>query len=471
MSTIDEKALVKKIDRHILPLMFGAYMLQFLDKTSLGYTAIFGLREDLKLVGNQYSWASSAFYFGYLAASYPVAICLVKLPLSRFLGVTFLVWAVVLSCHAAAQNFTGLMILRTLLGVLEAGITPGLSMMTAIWYKRSEHGSRHGVWFAGNSTAAIFGGLLGFGIGHIENSVASWRWIFIIFGILTFAYGILFLMLLPDSPRTARFLNEDEREPAYQRPQQETRSTIDHKWFTSEFIEALIDLKTWLIFIATVASCIPNGGLTSFGSIIVASFGFSVFNTLLLQIPASVFALFYIASSSIFVSRVRYSRCLTGAAMYLVSLAGSLMMSQISPENKVARLAGLWLFGAFSAAHPITLSIVASNVGGYTKKATVSAILFIGYCTGNIIGPFLFFSHEAPSYESAWVGIMISLGIAVCAMIALRQLCAFLNQQRDRQQEVHIDPEVKDRASQTRHVVVETRNETDWKNARFRYYL
>jgi MFS family permease len=86
-----------------------------------------------------------------------------------------LCWAVVLACHGAASNFGGLLALRLLLGALESSISPGLSMMTGVWYKRDEHVSRHGVWFAGNGTASLIGGLLAYGIGHINNSVAAWR--------------------------------------------------------------------------------------------------------------------------------------------------------------------------------------------------------------------------------------------------------------------------------------------------------
>jgi hypothetical protein len=45
------------------------------------------------------------------------------------------------------------------------------------------------------------------------------------------------------------------------------------------------------------------------------------------------------------------------------------------------------------------MSLVSSNVAGFTKKATVSSMMFIAYCVGNIIGPFLFFEHEAPKYQ------------------------------------------------------------------------
>lgn len=86
-----------------------------------------------------------------------------------------LTWAVVVACHGAASDFAGITILRVLLGVFESTISPGLSLVTSVWYKRSEHASRHGIWFAGNSISSIFGGLLTYGIGHIDNSVEPWR--------------------------------------------------------------------------------------------------------------------------------------------------------------------------------------------------------------------------------------------------------------------------------------------------------
>jgi MFS family permease len=82
---------------------------------------------------------------------------------------------VILACHGATTNFAGITTVRVLLGGFESTISPGLSLITSLWYKRSEHVSRHGIWFAGNSISSIFGGLLTYGIGHISNSVEPWR--------------------------------------------------------------------------------------------------------------------------------------------------------------------------------------------------------------------------------------------------------------------------------------------------------
>ena len=61
------KKLIRKIDMTIAPLLAAVYFLQFLDKTTLSYTAVMGIREDTHLVGQDYSNLSMLFYIGMLA--------------------------------------------------------------------------------------------------------------------------------------------------------------------------------------------------------------------------------------------------------------------------------------------------------------------------------------------------------------------------------------------------------------------
>lgn len=67
ISPEEEARLQRKIDFMILPYLAVCYAFFYIDKTTLSYAAIFGIRDDLKLVGTQYSWLSSIFYFGFLA--------------------------------------------------------------------------------------------------------------------------------------------------------------------------------------------------------------------------------------------------------------------------------------------------------------------------------------------------------------------------------------------------------------------
>ncbi|ESZ96739.1 vitamin H transporter [Sclerotinia borealis F-4128] len=126
-----------------------------------------------ELQGQQNSWLGSAFYFGYLIANYPASLGFVEFPLAKYLSVSIVIWAIVLGCHAAANNFVGLCVLRVLLGITESTVSPGFNLLTGIWYKPSEHAWRHGIWFLGNGVANTFGGLFAYGVAHIEVSLRS----------------------------------------------------------------------------------------------------------------------------------------------------------------------------------------------------------------------------------------------------------------------------------------------------------
>lgn len=67
ISPADERTLQWKIDLMILPYLAVCYAFFYIDKTTLSYAAIFGIKDDLKLKGTEYSWLSSIFYFGFLA--------------------------------------------------------------------------------------------------------------------------------------------------------------------------------------------------------------------------------------------------------------------------------------------------------------------------------------------------------------------------------------------------------------------
>lgn len=107
-------------------------------------------------------------------------------------------------------------------------------------------------------------------------------------------------------------------------------------------------------------------------------------------------------------SRIRKSRIIIIIIGYLVAILGILLVKELPTTNKIGRLFGYWMMIIFSSAFPLMLSLIASNTAGFTKKATVNAMFFIAYCAGNIGGPQLFVSTEAPHYP---VCIFPSCGI------------------------------------------------------------
>jgi MFS family permease len=76
---------------------------------------------------------------------------------------------------AAGKSFASLAVLRILLGAFEAAIGPGFTIITSTWYKPSEHALRHGLWYGGASVAYIIGGIMAYGISHINSAIKSWQ--------------------------------------------------------------------------------------------------------------------------------------------------------------------------------------------------------------------------------------------------------------------------------------------------------
>lgn len=77
-----------RIDLRLMPLLCITYALQSIDKTTLGYAAVFNLQTDLGLKGTEYSWLGAIFYIGYLAWEFPTNMMLQKLPINYFMSGT-----------------------------------------------------------------------------------------------------------------------------------------------------------------------------------------------------------------------------------------------------------------------------------------------------------------------------------------------------------------------------------------------
>jgi MFS transporter, ACS family, allantoate permease len=64
--------------------------MQSLDKTTLGTAAVFNLRQETHLIGNQYSWLGSLFFLGWIIWEYPANFLLQRFPVGKTLAATVL---------------------------------------------------------------------------------------------------------------------------------------------------------------------------------------------------------------------------------------------------------------------------------------------------------------------------------------------------------------------------------------------
>lgn len=396
----EARRIQRKIDRHLMPLMCVLYWIQFMDKTTLGSSAILGIKQSTHLTTNEYNWLGTIFYISYLAFEYPQNLALQRFPVGKWMrcvclrcvpvaynltisSLNIFVWGVALCSHAACKNFGGLFACRFILGMCEGSITAGFMIVTSMFYTRKEQTLRVGYWctclpmsvqvkvlmcplrcsphewhrcvasfimiasVTDGATAQIVIGFISFGTLHTHTtSFEPWQWLVIITGVLTLIIAICFFFMFPDSPTTAWFLTPEERVLAVQRISENQTGVENKRWKREQFIEALTDPKTWLFALFSAFDNVPNS-LTNQQQLIIANFGFSTLQTTLLAMVNGFVEIATIFTGVNLAARLPNSRAYVGIIYYLPTMLGIMLVNLLPWENKIGLLFGQWMTGAF----------------------------------------------------------------------------------------------------------------------------
>jgi MFS family permease len=254
-----EKALVRKIDIRIFPVMIVLFVLNFIDRNNFANARLRGLEEDLGLTDVQYQTCISILLVGYVAMQVPSNMILNKLKRpSWYLCGAVALWGLISTATGAIHNFTGAVLCRFFLGCVEATFFPGSLLFLSRWYTRSEMQLRVTILNTGNLAAQGFGGLIAAGILQgMEGAggLRAWRWLFIIEGAATIACAGMAIFILPDYPSSTRWLTDEQKLVA------ENRLAIDNGLAggsaededvtaTQGLIMACKDPKVWLLGLA-----------------------------------------------------------------------------------------------------------------------------------------------------------------------------------------------------------------------------
>ncbi|ONH68245.1 Allantoate permease [Cyberlindnera fabianii] len=419
MTPEQDAKLLAKIDRYLLPLICFLYSVQFMDKVTNGNAAIMGLKTDLNMVGDMYSWVGTSFYLGYLAFEFPVSTLLQRFPLAKTTSVFIFLWGAVLCLHAT-PNYAGFIFLRTILGALESSVTPAMVIITSQWYKKEEQFFRTCIWFACNGFGNIFGSAIAYGIAkHAVNySIEGWKILFIVTGLITVVLSFAFYLHIPDTPAGAWFLTEEEKLMVVERIRSNNQGFGNRHFKKHQLIEALVDPRTWVFFFYGLLTDIPNGGVTNFGAILMNDdFGFSTYKSLLMGMVSGAVELVGCPLFGYF-NRWIPHRLIIAIFTTVVVLLGACLLA-FAHQDKNARLAGYFIQSVGPVGMISCLSLFSSNVAGHTKKITVNAIFLIGYCVGNVIGPQTFRAEDAPGYAPAKITIVVCYAVSLLLQVWL----------------------------------------------------
>lgn len=172
-----------------------------------------GLPRELGLTGQQPNAALAVFFVPYILLEVPSNVALRRVTPRVWLSLCILGFGVVMLGQGFVHNYGGLLATRFLLGAFEAGIFPGSFYLISFWYRRREAQKRFTLYFCSVIVASAFGGLLASAIARMDGvgGLSSWRWVFILEGILTMGVAVVAFFCVSDFPDGAAWLTPRER--------------------------------------------------------------------------------------------------------------------------------------------------------------------------------------------------------------------------------------------------------------------
>lgn len=228
-------------------------------------------------------------------------------------------------------------------------------------------------------------------------------------------------------------MSESDKPKALERLRANQTGTGSREFRWSHVLELALEPKTYiwvgLSLLLNVGAAVTN----TFGPLILNGLGFDKYLTSLLNIPFGAMQVIVILLASWAAQRFKIKSAIL-VVLVVPVIAGSAMLYAIShtKAHEGALLAGYYLLAFLFGGNPLIVAWIVGNTAGMTKKSAMMSVYNAASSAGNIVGPLLFNSADAPTYHPglrAVLGIFVAL--AACTIIQAANLM-FLNKLQER---------------------------------------
>lgn len=202
------EAVYKKLDYRIIPAFWVLYFLCAAVRSNVGLAQTMNretgdnLGAELNLTPKQISTGLALFYVCYVIFDLPSNLIMSKLSPHVWMSRIVIGVGIIGTCMTAMRAAWSFYLLRLLLGIVIAGMWPGMAYYLTLFYPPSRTGKRIGFYFTAAQVSASVVGLVSAGFQKMNGlgGLVGFQWMFLVYGLVTFVVGVSLLWWLPDRP-------------------------------------------------------------------------------------------------------------------------------------------------------------------------------------------------------------------------------------------------------------------------------
>ncbi|GFM52854.1 MFS transporter [Pseudomonas cichorii] len=417
LSDEDGEKLLRRVMLRILPFIFLCYVISYLDRTNVGFAAI-SMNKDLGLTATMFGWAAGLFFFGYFIFEIPSNLLMQRFGARVWIARIMITWGLISMATAFATGPISFSLLRFLLGVAEAGFTPGVYLYFTYWFPGKWRAKAIAAFLLGIPTANIIGSPLSGWLMEMHGimGLKNWQFLLVAEALPAVLLGIACLFVLVDTPAKARWMNDREKTWLGERLKQEQQAIGSSHGNTLR--SALTNPKVFTLAAINFCCIVGSVGIGLWMPQIIKSLGMT--NTTV----GLVTALPYVLGA---ISMTIWARLANRSQQRLPYVAGALAFAAVAlvgaaltdePIMKVTCLAltvsGILSFQATFWAIPSTILTGRAAAGG------LALIVSIGNL-GGFAGPFLIglIKDATQSFAVPFYVVASILMLGTCLMLWL----------------------------------------------------
>lgn len=461
LAVIRMRKVYRKLDLRIIPAFWLLYFLCSAVRSNVGLAQTMNtasghdLESYLDISAHQVSTGLALFYVTYVVLEVPSNLAMSKLSPSVWLARIVISVGVIGTAMVGMKNAAGYYVLRLLLGAVEAGMWPGMSLFLTMFYPPRRMAKRVGWYFTASQVSAAVVGLVSAGFQEMDGTdgLVGFQWMFLIWGLVTLVLGFVLIWWLPDrplAPGEERKIGWWNRFLPTPRPALTGEDAILHykelkqayhniDWTLRDLGRVLLDWRFWPLLIMYFGVVGVGNGVQSYGTVILKAINpsFSGVELSLLYAPIWICDLIGIVTVTPISDYFYKQRALCFSIPTLLQIAGLLISTYAgdSSSAKWGRYVGLLIVGfGLGPTVPITMTWTAEifqprygEIGVAAASALVSGLGNLG----SVVTNYALFSgwpedaKRNPVYVgSNWVMIGI-LFASIAASLGMNLLLKF----------------------------------------------